>query len=45
MSAEASWQIFHVTKSYCSPLIFIAIFHNAVNAACRPSQWCRISTT
>jgi len=45
MSAEASWQIFHVTKSCCSPHIFIAIFHSAVNAACRSSQWCCISTT
>jgi len=42
MSAEASRQICHVTKSCCSPHIFIAIFHNA---ACRWSQLCRISTT
>jgi len=41
MSAEASWQSFHVTKSCCSPHIFIAIFHNV---ACRSSRWCRIST-
>ena len=39
MSAEASWRIFHVTKSCCSPHIFIAILHNA---ACRSSQRCRI---
>ena len=40
MYAEASWSIFHVTKSCCNPPIFIASFPNAT---CRSSQWCHIT--
>jgi len=40
MSAETSWQIFHVTKSCCSPHIFIT---SVPNATCRSRQWCHIT--